>query len=317
MPIRLLLVPTKGFAGGTALPDGGAVFVAGHAFVARIDIERARLDGLLHQPCFNDLHHVAVGPRAERLWVSNTGLGSVDVLDLDGGFVGSHSLLPAWVNTRRMRGQTPPAWSDALCRGWSTAPPPTWSEVVSEEDGYHSPSSSLRELPFHRTKVRDYLHPNHVGFMGERPLVTCLYDGSVRDLESFRVAARLEGSFPHDGLVRGDSFWLTTIDGQVVCLDLSTDLARVVGSLDTFSSTGHYGWCRGLHVGGSELFIGLTEVREGRLPKHRWSDRPPHGSETSVLCVDRQTGRLLERLDLTDRARHLKIYSLIPLEGER
>jgi sugar lactone lactonase YvrE len=70
--------PTKGFAGGS-LADDGTLYVAAHAAVARVDPETATVTGVLHQPCMNDLHHVAA--LGERLFVSNTGLGAVDVLD--------------------------------------------------------------------------------------------------------------------------------------------------------------------------------------------------------------------------------------------
>jgi hypothetical protein len=55
-------------------------------------------------------------------------------------------------------------------------------------------------------------------------------------------------------------------------------------------------------------------VRRGRLPRHRWADRDPEGSETSVLLLDRQDGRLLSRVDLSDEARHTKLYSVLPIE---
>lgn len=314
LPPEHLRVPTKGFSGGTASPAGDYLYVAAHAFVARIDIRRALMDGLLHHPCFNDLHHVAIDPHRERLWISNTGLGTVDIVDLEGVFVGSHAMLPAWVNARRIGGESPPSWSSVLDPGWAGASPPAWPSAL-ESDAYYTSTEALARLPFHQTKVRDYLHPNHVGFFNGRPMVTCLYDGGVRDLAVFATVAQLTGEYPHDGQSWDGLFWLTTIDGQVVCLDLSNEQGRTVQRWTVSAATGHYGWCRGLLVHDERLFIGLTEVRDGRLPKHRWSDLPPRGSETSVLCIDRATGRLLDRVEMTDRRRHLKIYSLIEVES--
>jgi len=314
IPPAHLHVPLKGFAGGCRAP-GGAIYVSAHAFVARLDPRRATVDGLLHQPCFNDLHHVAFEERAEggRLWVSNTGLGNVDVFDLAGRFQGSHSLLPAWVNTRRMAGALPPPWGRLTDRGWSGAAAGSWAEEPDPDDSYHTSAQGLGELPFHQTKVRDHQHANHVSFVDGRPLVTCLYDGTVRDLMSFEPVARIPGAFPHDGKVCEGALWLTTIEGHVIRFDVNSRPMKRTGIWDV-AATGHYGWCRGLHVERDVLYVGMTEVRRGRLPRHRWSDKPPAGSETSVLCIDRQSGRLLGRVDLTDRDRHLKIYSLIPLE---
>ena len=113
-PPQHLLVPGKGFAGGCRGPDG-SLYVAAHAAVVRIDLCRGRVTGTLHQPCMNDLHHVAV--HEDRLYVSNTGLGAVDVLGMNGHFYGSHALLPAWVNTRRMGVEDPPGLAH-LWPGW-------------------------------------------------------------------------------------------------------------------------------------------------------------------------------------------------------
>jgi hypothetical protein len=317
LPPPRLLCPTKGFAGASRSPQGEALYVAAHSFVARVDLRRASIDGVLHQPCFNDLHHVAVRTDGmqERLWIANTGLSSIEVFDGQGGFIGSHALLPAWVNAARIEGkQAPESWSEVLEVGWDGNFPASWREHTPGGDRYHTPTSELMVRHFHQAKVRDHLHPNHIGFLQGRPVATCLYDGSVRELTSFQPIARLPGAFPHDGLYRDDGLWLTTIDGVVHRLDTSQRPMVVAETWDIPALTGHYGWCRGLYVDEQHIVVGMTEVRESRLPKHRWSERPTLGSETSVICIERQRGTLVARVDLTDPARHHKIYSLIPWE---
>jgi len=303
-PPSHLHVPTKGFAGGSLAADG-LLYVAAHAAVVRIDPARAVVTGVLHQPCMNDLHHVAA--LEDRLYVSNTGLGAVDVLDHDGRFLGSHALVPAWANARRIGGEDFPAEGPPVHPGWSGEPPAPRSPP-REDDGYHTPAR--RSAPFHRLKVPDHLHVNHVARIGGRLLATCFADGALRDLHGFDVAARLDGHFLHDGNSHGDAFWVTAIDGSVIELDAVT--LRERRRIDAFA-TGHHGWCRGLAVTDDHLAVGLTEVRRGRLPRHRWADRDPDGSETSVLLLDRRDGRLLSRVDLTDEARHAKLYSVLPI----
>ncbi|MEZ4473417.1 MAG: hypothetical protein R3F60_22045 [bacterium] len=254
----------------------------------------------------NDLHHVAV--LGDRLFVANTGLGAVDVLDLDGRFHGSHGLLPTWANARRLGGDDFPAEAPPVQPGWTGATPPPWPPA-STEPGYYS--ADRRSAPFHQLKVPDYLHVNHVARVRDRLLATCFADGTLRDLHDFTVAARFSGHFLHDGFAQADTVWLTAIDGSVIELDASTLQER---RRHQAFATGHHGWCRGLAVSDAQLAVGLTEVRSGRLPRHRWADRSPEGSETSVLLLDRASGRLLARADLTDPARHAKIYSVLPLE---
>lgn len=304
-PPAHLRVPTKGFAGGSLGADG-LLYVAAHAAVVRIDPVRAKVTGVLHQPCMNDLHHVAAID--DRLHVSNTGLGAVDVLDLDGRFLGSHALLPAWANARRIQGDDFPAEAPPVRPGWSGEPPAPWSEP-REDDGYHT--TDRRSAPFHRLKVPDHLHVNHVAQVGGRLLATCFADGALRELSGFDLAARLDGHFLHDGIVHDDAFWLTAIDGSVIELDAGT--LRERRRIDAFAP-GHHGWCRGLAVTDNHLAVGLTEVRRGRLPRHRWADREPDGSETSVLLLDRRDGRLLSRVELSDEVRHTKLYSVLPIE---
>ncbi len=300
-----LHVPTKGFAGGSLAGDG-TLYVGAHAAVVRLDPRRATVTGVLHQPCMNDLHHVAV--HGDRLYVSNTGLGAVDVLGRDGRFQGSHALLPAWANARRIGGENLPADESPVHPGWEGQAPAAWSTPVSD-DGYHT--ADRRSAPFHRLKVPDHLHVNHVAIIGGRLIATCFADGTLRDLRSFEVVARLPGAFLHDGFVQGDAFWLTAIDGSLIELDATTFAER---RRTAAFATGHHGWCRGLAVTDDHLLVGLTEVRPGRLPRHRWADRDPEGSETSVLLLDRADGRLLARVALTDAERHSKLYSVLPLQ---
>lgn len=299
-----LLVPSKGFAGGSLGPDG-LLYVAAHAAVVRVDPLRAVVTGVLHQPCMNDLHHVAA--QRDRLYVSNTGLSAVDVFTLDGTFLGSHALLPGWASARRLEGSDLPADWTQRSLGWQGEIPAAWPEGTSDDRYF---SGDRRHKPFHRLKVPDYLHVNHVAMVRGRMLATCFADGTLRDVERFEVVARFEGAYLHDGVSHGDGLWLTAIDGTL--LEVDADSMRVRSSFSVFE-TGHYGWCRGVAVTDDYLLVGLTEVRRGTLPRHHWANRDPDGSETSVLLIDRRERRLVGRVTLSDEHRHSKLYSVIPM----
>lgn len=310
-PPEHLHVPRKGFAGGCRT-SGGHLYVAAHCAVVRIDMSRAAVSGVLHQPSFNDLHHVAVS--AGRLYIANTGLGTVDIHDLEGRFLGSHALLPAWVNHRRMAGQDPARWDELLDTGWSGEAPAPWP-VTRAGDGYHDLGPYRGSAPFARLKVPDHLHPNHVCPTTTQTLVTCLYDGTVRDLRTFETVLTLPGALPHDGFPSAHAFWMTSIDGLVHAAPMRD--GRVAGEAEVrlrVFDTGHAGWCRGLWTDGRLLIVGLTEIRRSRMPRYRWADREPEGTETSLLLLELPQGRLLARVDLSDRERHSKIYSILPTE---
>jgi hypothetical protein len=159
--------------------------------------------------------------------------------------------------------------------------------------------------------VPDHLHVNHVAAVGDRLLATCFADGTLRDLRTFEVAARLPGAFLHDGIVHDER------------CGSRRSTARSSSSTRTRSSSGdgsrRSAPATSVGVGASpsatrHLLVGLTEVRRGRLPRHRWAEREPEGSETSVLLLDRADGRLLARVDLSDAARHSKLYSVLPTD---
>jgi hypothetical protein len=132
-PPARLRVPGKGFAGGTLTPTGD-LYLAAHAAVVRVDARHAEVTGVLHQPCMNDLHHVA--HLDGLLYVANTGLSAVDVFGTDGTFRGSHALLPSWANARRMSGEDPPKGEPPIRPAWTGLAPAPWPQSAVA-DGYH------------------------------------------------------------------------------------------------------------------------------------------------------------------------------------
>jgi len=316
VPPELLRVAGKGFTGAAWSGDAGTstLLVCGYCALYHVAAESWAVDAIWHQPCWNDLHHVAVAD--ERVYVVNTGLECVDVLTKEGQFVGSYALHPGWLSAARQAGYAAaradlPALRDARWWQGKTLPaseePST--EYYSRRDGDGTGSDSA---PFAVRKVRDYIHPNHVAIHNDRLLVTRFLDRSIGDLSSFRPIIAETPGLPHDGLVVGDRFWITCVNGLVVAyaLDEGRVTGREVERIDVFA-TGHTGWCRGLAVTSEHVIVGLTAIR--RMPRERWCERPFEDTETSVLCIERATGRLAQRVVLDGVARHPKIFSVLML----
>lgn len=311
-PPAELRVPEKGFTGAawSGAPGASTLFVCGACAVYQVDPLEWSVTAIWHQPSMNDLHHVAVV--GDRVYVVNTGLEAVEVFSRQGLFLGSHALHPGWLSARRLQGHSParealPALLDAR---W---PPPALdsTESGSPERDYYSPAASS-DLPFSRRKVRDYAHPNHVALPGGRVLVTRFLDRAVDDLTSFRRVIAETPGHPHDGLVDGDRFWITCVNGLVVAyaIEAGQVTGREIERFDVFA-TGHTGWCRGLAVTPDHLVVGLTAV--ARMPRVRWCDRPFEETETSVLWIERATGRLAGRVVIDEPARRPKVFSVLPL----
>jgi hypothetical protein len=286
------------------------LFVCGACAVYQVEPGSWSVTATWHQRCMNDLHHVAVADG--RVYVVNTGLEAVDVFSPEGIFLGSHALHPGWLSAARQGGLSPerdalPALLDARFPH-RVAGPSVEPAALGE---YYTPRGAAAPVPFSRSKVRDYAHPNHVTVHGGRLLVTRLLDRAVDDLATFRRVIEGTPGLPHDGLVDGDRFWITCVNGLVVAyaIDGGCVTGREIDRIDVFA-TGHTGWCRGLAVTRDHIVVGLTAIR--RMPRVRWCDRPFEQTETSVLCIERTTRRLARRVEIEGGGGHPKIFSVLP-----
>lgn len=305
-PPEHLHVPTKGFTGGCLDESTGHLYVAFYAGVARVDLHSASVNGVLHHPSFNDLHHVALD--RDRLLVANTGGNAVEAFDKAGRFAGAWTLTPGWVQRRVESGSRPLSWDAALDSGWSPRLAEPWPD---ERERRGSPSGT----PFWRRKVGDRLHVNHLLPAPDGGIIaTCLHDGSLRDLSRHELVAQLPESHLHDGVWVDDRIWVTRIDGTVWSIDHRTREFHQV--LDA-AAEGQTGWCRGLHVTSDAIVLGTTESRRGYLPRLPWVDRAAPGDRTGVGLFDRGSGNRISWIDLTDQNRHSKIFSVLqlPLSG--
>lgn len=292
----------KGFT-GAAWQDDDTLLVCSFDTVWRIQPSTGRCTGRLHQPDFNDLHGVLVEPSSGLIHVCNTGLDAIETFDLDAKFLGRMALSPAWFEARRLAGDAVERsdFARVLEAGWDATPAPP---LVSPSGDYYK--NHVCE-PFHRRKVRDYAHPNHLVRWRDKLVATLLSSRELRCIHGYKALAQLDAP-PHDGAVVGDSLWVTTIDGRLWSVqpsghaELRMDVTR----------TGFSGWCRGLFIQDEGIAVGLTAIQ--RKPQYAWRDIPYDQTETSVLLLERETGRLLGRV-LFDEARFAKVFALLPCKG--
>src|SRR5258708_7840855 len=211
VPPPSLRTSGKGFLGLAWLgaPGQSDVIACAHAGLCRIDPATWTVPGVLHQPCMNDLHHVAV--HDGRLLVANTGLDRVDAFEMSGQFVGGWDLSPAWIAAQRLGGRNPShaGWTDALQRGWQ----PGSGMLDDEPFPANLEDAASRSLPFPTRKTRHFVHPNHITMLGSRPLVSRFLDRSIQDLADWSLAIPETPGYPHDGEIDGDCFWITCTTG--------------------------------------------------------------------------------------------------------
>ncbi len=294
-------VSAKGFTGAAWL-DGGTLLVCGFDAVWRFEPSTGRCTGRLHQADFNDLHGLVVDEATQALHVCNTGLDAVETFTLDGRFLGRSAMSPGWFEAARQHGAAVARddFGRACVAGW--APLPALPLTTTDGPYYQ------RDGPFHRRKVRDYLHPNHVVVWGGDVVATLLASRELRSMRTHRTLARLDAP-PHDGLVIGDTLWVTTVDGRV----WSVTHGGVVSLVTDTSATGRLGWCRGLMVEGGTLAVGLTAIRTS--PQYAWRSDAFTETATEVLWIEHATGRLLGAVRYDEPGRHAKVFALLPGQG--
>lgn len=106
-------------------------------------------------------------------------------------------------------------------------------------------------------------HPNHAARVGGDLWVTCFETADCRSLGADRRIDLAE-AIPHDGRLRGGLLWFTQVVGVVIGVDPATLAREVVIDLRALDRRGSLGWCRGVEVVGSRLFVGMTMLRATR-----------------------------------------------------
>lgn len=206
-------------------------------------------------PCFNDLHHVV--PDADgNLIVTSTGLDLVVKVSPQG------SVLEEW----NVLGEDP------------------WSRFSRDTD-YRKVDSTKP----HKS------HPNFTFELEGNTWVTRLNQRDAICLSDHNRRIQISAHPPHDGLLRGEHIYFTTVDGTVVMVDRRTLQAKE--TIDLKSINGQkslLGWCRGLMpVDDSIFWVGFTRVRKTNLREN-------------VLWV-----RNIFREGMTEKPTHLALYDIV------
>jgi hypothetical protein len=303
----------KGFLGlaWLGIPGKSELVACAHGALCRIDPGTWTVTGVLHQPCMNDLHHVAVNDG--HLLVTNTGLDRIDVFETSGQFIGGWDLSPASVAAQRLAGCNPSrgSWASALQRGWELNSTGLEDEPFSGDLAQFA----LASLPFQTRKTRHFVHPNHITMLRGRPLVTRFIDRSIQDLADWSLVIPETPGHPHDGELCEDGFWITCTTGLIVGYAITNGrvTSHVIERIDIPERTGRSGWCRGLIVKDEVIVASLTAIQY--MPPFGWSDPDFNKTETSILALDRRTRKLMARVDFRAFGQLPKLFGIVEWPG--
>ncbi|MEQ1502295.1 MAG: hypothetical protein ABMB14_08685 [Myxococcota bacterium] len=142
--------------------------------------------------------------------------------------------------------------SGAVDRAWNLAPRTL-------------PRGDLRRVDHDALKPHA-IHPNFASYVDETLWVTCFEPHDARAIDGPGPGRRiaLPESFPHDGRLRAGWLWFTQVAGRVIAVDPVTLERRLTVDLRARCTDGTFGWCRGVEVVGSRLFVGVTMLRDTR-----------------------------------------------------
>ena len=243
-----------------------------------------RVERVISLPCFNDLHHVAPGPRGT-LFVVSTGLDSVVETTCDGELLRAVHVL-----------------------GGST-----WDRFSPQVD-YRKVASTKP----HRS------HPNFVFFRDGEPWVTRFEQRDAVPLaDTGRPAAAIAPAGIHDGHAYEGQVLFTGVDGRLIGLDADGTVGRDL-VLAGHDARGAAGWCRGLLPVGGRAWVGFTLLRFTELRHNlSWLANRLRGTEaqvylpTRIALHDLESGALLDetRTDGVGLDAIFSIHAVAPRTG--
>jgi len=258
---------------------GNTLYACTSTEVLIFELPSFRRTGYISLPCFNDVHHVMPSSDGNLVAVS-TGLDMVFKFTREGEIVAEWCVLDEAPWARFSR-------TVDYRKVDSTKPHKSHPNFAFELEG---------ELWVTRFRQRDAI---------------CLTKPGGR----IEIAVET----PHDGLVKGDRIYFTTVDGRVVIANARTRTVDQVVDLKQASDTNALlGWCRGITpVGDRLVWVGFTRVRKTKFMENvLWVKnvfregmdvRPTH-----IALYDIIEKRCLQEIDLEPHGVNI-IFSIFPV----
>lgn len=254
--------------------DGDLVVQPAHTELLWVDPARLALVRRTSHPLFHGVHSAA--PGRDGVVVTCAGTESVLELDRDGVLARHH-----------------------------------WLRSGAFADAYPG-IDDFRVVDHDALKPHSH-HPNHAELVGDELWTTCFETREAVALGTGRRVA-LSEAIPHDGRLRAGWLWFTQVTGRVVAVDPVTLERRLELDLRLLTGTRRMlGWCRGIELVGSRLFVGMTMLRATR---HREVLREVLLGEageklpTRVVEIDLDRPRIVREIEVGNAAGGT-IYSIL------
>jgi hypothetical protein len=253
--------------------EGDRLYTCTETEVMVYSLPRFELLHYVSLPCFNDVHHVRPS-LSGNIVVANAGLEMV------------LEMTPA----------------GEMVRAWNALGEDPWAHVDETVD-YRKISTKP-----HRA------HPNYVFYVDSELWATRFHQGDAVSLEAPGRSIHLSDERVHDGLLHEGRLYFTTVDGQIVVVD--AERLQTIETIDLTALSEErllLGWCRGVLVDGSRLWVGFSRIRPTQFRENvSWVARGfRRGKPTHIACYDLEQRVCLTQIDL-EPAGLSALYSILP-----
>jgi hypothetical protein len=242
--------------------EDGRLYLCTHSEVLVYDVPSFERVAYISLPQFNDVHHVRPTPEGT-LVLANTGLDSVLEVTLDGRVV----------------------------RHWAVLGGDPWERF--------SPEIDYRKIPSTKPHAA---HPNYTFFVDGELWVTRFEQKDAISLADPTRQIPIGVERIHDGVVRGDYIYFTSVKGDLVVANARTLSVEEVIDLTQLHPEGTLlGWCRGVLIDDEDkVWVGFSHIRPTKFRENvGWvARRFRRAVPTHVGCYDLTKRACLRQVEL-------------------
>jgi len=112
-------------------------------------------------------------------------------------------------------------------------------------------------------------HPNHVFSLGSDVWVTRFQQQDAVCLtRENTVGFEISADRPHDGILHAGHLYFTSVNGAVSVFEPAPPKLLAVHDMNDFYPDTQLGWCRGVEIVGSNLYVGFSSMRQTKWVEH-------------------------------------------------
>lgn len=272
IPFEVYKSTPKGLSGACIFED--TLYVASEAEVFKLAMNPLRLLARATDPCFNDLHHLCV--HQGRLYVCNSGLDTIEILDLEMRWIDAIPLLDFHSDRASLFARSQLEEIDYWRKrrrkvDWEFTHLPG-RRFAKNVRKILTPRTFHKDDDVRQCDLRPHLfHPNHIRSVGSQVWVTRLSQGDILAIPSGRTIVEGLGR-PHDGICHNGELIVTNcIDNSLIVYPVSENgvVEKEVRKVIAVTRHASEGFLRGVAADQEFLYVGLTARRKASAPNNR------------------------------------------------